>query len=246
MNLDLFLSPVDAARAAHTLHDVGSHDLSRLALTGGFAIELQIRARSGQTHMRPLHDIDFLVDSFEAIPPSLGAALLLRHIHPHDPPTKTLLQGVNRATSVRVDIFRACGRIMDRAAPATLEGIPLSVVAFDDLLARHARLCWDLIDGRPLAPKYARDFLRLLDLVPAHHIASAHSDNLWQEHRKPHFAASFAEASDKLRRAIEARPDLLIPPNYSTDIHEVCPRCQASQAFPLTPPAQILAHLGYC
>jgi hypothetical protein len=246
MNLELFLSPTDAARAANTLRDLVRHDLSRLALTGGFAIELQIQARGGQNHLRPLHDIDFLVDSFDDIPPSLGAALLLRHIHPHDPPAKTLLQGIDPSTSVRVDIFRACGRTMDRAEPATLEGIPLSIVAFDDLLSRHARLCWDLIDGRPLAPKHARDFLRLLDLVPAHHIASAQSDNLWQEHRKPHFAASFAEASDKLRCAIEARPDLLIPPNYSTDIHEVCPRCQASQSFPLTPPAQILAHLGYC
>ncbi|MGC2298157.1 MAG: hypothetical protein WA476_05095, partial [Acidobacteriaceae bacterium] len=162
----------------------------------------------------------------------------------HDPPAKTLLQGVNPATSVRVDIFRACGRTMNRVEPATLEGIPLSVVAFDDLLARHARLCWDLIEGKPLAPKYARDFLRVLDLSADQGCEA--TEALWQEHRKPHFATGFAEAALQIRRAIDARPDLLVPPSYSTNTHEICDRCHASQSFPLTPPAQILAHLGYC
>ena len=40
--------------------------------------------------------------------------------------------------------------------------------------------------------------------------------------------------------------DLFIPPTYSTKIHELCPRCHATQAFPLAPPEQILSHFGYC
>jgi len=89
MNLDLFLSPADAARAVSTLRHLARHDLSRFALTGGFAIESQIHTHGGQPHLRTLHDIDFLVDSFRDLPPSLGTELL-RHIHPHDPPAKTL------------------------------------------------------------------------------------------------------------------------------------------------------------
>ena len=90
MNLDLFLSPADAARAVSTLRHLARHDLSRFALTGGFAIESQIHTHGGQPPLRTLHDIDFLVDSFRDLPPSLGAELLIRHIHPHDPPAKTL------------------------------------------------------------------------------------------------------------------------------------------------------------
>jgi len=79
MNLDLFLSPADAARAVSTLRHLARHDLSRFALTGGFAIESQIHTHGGQPHLRTLHDIDFLVDSFRDLPPSLGAELLIRH-----------------------------------------------------------------------------------------------------------------------------------------------------------------------
>jgi len=242
MNLDLFLSPADAARAVSTLRHLARHDLSRFALTGGFAIESQIHTHGGQPHLRTLHDIDFLVDSFRDLPPSLGAEVLLRHIHPHDPPAKTLLQGVDPTTSVRVDVFRAYGNETARAQPVTLAGIPLRIVSLEDLTARHARLCWDLIEGKPLAPKYPRDFLRLLAVVPENQLTEA----IWHEHRKPHFAGTFAEAARQIRRAIEARPDLLIPPSYSTDIHEVCERCHATQAFPLAPPSEILSHLGYC
>ncbi|MGD0369717.1 MAG: hypothetical protein ABSA94_19870 [Acidobacteriaceae bacterium] len=250
MNFDLFLAPSDADRAARTLSHLSRHDLTRFALTGGFAIELhvsalQIQTRGGQPTLRPLHDIDFLVDSFRDLPPSLGVELLLRHIHPHDPPAKTLLQGVDPTTSVRVDVFRAYGNELDRAQPVTLAGISLRIVSLQDLTARHTRLCWDLVEGKPLAPKYARDFLRLLALIPENQFTGS-IDAIWQEHRKPHFAGAFAEAAQQIRRAIEARPDLLIPPSYSTDIHEVCERCQATPAFPLTPPSQILAHLGYC
>ncbi|MGB9029513.1 MAG: hypothetical protein WCC27_05280 [Acidobacteriaceae bacterium] len=243
MNLDVFLSPADAARAAGTLHRLARHDLSGFSLTGGVAIEYQIHAHGGQLQLRPLHDIDFLVDSFDAIPPSLGAELLLRHIHPHDPPAKTLLQGVDPTTSVRIDIFRACGRTTARAQTVTLAGIPVRIVSLEDLTARHARLCWDLVEGKPLPPKYARDFLRLL--VPENQ-PTGPIEAIWHEHRKPQFATTFAEAAQQIRSAIEARPDLLLPPSYSTGIHEACARCHPTQAFSLTPPSQILSHLGYC
>jgi hypothetical protein len=241
MNLDLFLAPADAARATRTLQSLARHDISRLALTGGFAIELQICARGGYNLLRPLHDIDFLVDAFDAIPPNLAADLLLRHIHPHDPPAKTLLQAVDPATSVRLDIFRAYGREMGRTEPTQLAGVPLRITSVEDLTARHARLCWDLIDGHPLAPKHARDFLRLLALVTPDAI-----EPVWQEHRKPAFAPTFVEAAQEIRRAIERRSGLLIPPVYSTDIHAACERCHATPAFPLAPAQQILSHLGYC
>lgn len=238
MNPDRFLAPADALRAVETLE---RHDVSRFALTGGFAIEMQIAARGGPTLMRPLHDIDFLVDSFDCIPPTLGAELLLRHVHPNDPPAKTLLQGVDAATSVRVDVFRGYGGEMDRAEAGEMGGIPVRMVSLPDLAARHARLCRDLIDGKRVAPKYARDFLRLVEWVDSDRIEA-----IWQEHRKPWFAATFVEAAREIRRAIELCSDLLVSPKYSTDVFEVCDRCSGSEAFPLTKPETILSRLGYC
>jgi hypothetical protein len=39
--LQQFLSVADASRAARTLEKLARHDISRLALTGGFAVEIQ-------------------------------------------------------------------------------------------------------------------------------------------------------------------------------------------------------------
>jgi hypothetical protein len=164
---------------------------------------MQMVARGGQALVRPLHDIDVLVKSFEDIPLTLGSELLMRHVHPHDPAAKTLLQGIDAGTSVRADVFRAYGGEMRRAAE--VDGEPLPVVAVEDLAARHARLCRDLVEGKRVAPKYARDFPRLLGAVDNGEVGK-----VWQEHRKPRFAENFADAAGEIRWAIKRRPELLV------------------------------------
>ena len=108
-------------------------------------------------------------------------------------------------------------------------------------MARHERLNWDLVNGKPVTPKFARDFLRLVELARIDKL-----EPVWHEHRKPASRESFANTVPLLRQAIASRKDLLIPPPYSTDIHEVCSRCLGVQAFPLAIASQVLTLLGYC
>ena len=241
MALDSLLNASDSVRVAHSLHMLAAHDISDWALTGGIAIELHVLRCGGEPVARPLHDIDFLVSSFESIPETLGRELLLRHVHPDDPPGKNMLQGVDRATEVRIDAFRAYGLEMERTSLVEIAGFAFRMVSLQDLIARHARLNWNLMEGKPVAPKYARDFLRIVNLVPTGEI-----EGIWQEHRKPECPESFAGAVFQLRRVIASRPELLISPTYSTDVEKVCPRCRDVEAFPLADPRRILAVLGYC
>jgi hypothetical protein len=241
MAFDLFLNAVDSARMTRTLRNLAVHDISRWALTGGVAIELHILRCGGEPIMRQLHDIDFITDSFNSIPKTLGSGLLLRHVHPYDPPGKNMLQGVDLETAVRMDVFRAYGLEMERTSPIEIATLAFRIVSLQDLVARHARLNWDLIEGRPVAPKYARDFLRLVELVTTDEVQC-----IWQEHRKPQSPESFAETAVQLRRVIASRSDLLIAPTYSTNVYEVCQRCQGAEAFPLADARQILSILGYC
>jgi hypothetical protein len=71
-------------------------------------------------------------------------------------------------------------------------------------------------------------------------------ERIWQEHRKSQSPESFAETAMQLCWTIVSRSDLLVPPTYSTDADEGCPRCQGGEAFPLCDPRQILSILGYC
>lgn len=244
MTLEPFLPPSDSSRAIRALQSFSPHDPSPFVLTGGLAIEMHIAAQRGRTLIRPLNDIDFLVASFEQIPLSLGADLLLRHVHPHDSFGRMLLQGVDPRTSVRLDIFHAHSNEIKRARIAEIHGIRMPIVSFEDLLARHARLCMDLVEEKTLAPKYARDFLRMMECATAETLQRA--EELWPEHRKPGISGFFSEVVRQIRCAVEARSDLLVQPRFSTEVQEVCLRCHSSAAFPLAPAEQILAHLGYC
>ena len=241
MDLSIFFSPAEAVRAERTLRKIAQHDVSRWAITGGLAIEIHILRRGGESLTRPLHDIDFMTSSFDAIPASLGKELLLRHVHPHDPPGRNMLQGIAPETGIRIDVFRAYGSEMERLVPVTIAGLRLQMVSHEDLVARHARLNCDLLDGNFVAPKFARDFLRMIDLVTPDAL-----DSIWQEHRKPRQPKSFSQTLIHLRQAIAMRTDLLVSPTYSTDVHEVCERCEKVEDFPLTNASQILAILGYC
>ncbi len=225
----------DAGRASRTLRLLAEHDISEWALTGGTAIELYLHG------VRPLHDLDFVAARFDCMPSGLGKAILIRHAHPHDPPAKTMLQAVDPATSVRVDVFRAYGAEMERARAFSWSGIALRVVAFEDLVARHARLCCGLLRGDVLAPKFARDFLRMADVAQPESIES-----VWREHRKAGDPENFAETVSLLRVAIATRKDLLVQPVYSTDVDEVCVRCESTASFPLADARQVFALLGYC
>ncbi|HWZ98401.1 MAG TPA: hypothetical protein VN025_11625 [Candidatus Dormibacteraeota bacterium] len=241
MEIDAFYEENDASRLSRTLRLLAKHDISRWALTGGTAIELHLHQMGAPPSVRQLHDLDFIAASFDCLPTSLGDVLLSRHVHPHDPPAKTMLQAVDPGTSVRVDVFRAYGSELERTHSIKLAGSLFQIVAFEDLVARHARLCCDLLREQTLAPKFARDFLRLLDSAKPEHI-----ENVWQEHRKLEDPMSFAETAALLRTAIAARTELLIPAVYSTDVDEVCPRCKSTAAFRLADARQVLALLGYC
>lgn len=239
--LDSFLNASDSARVLRSFHKLATHDIASLVLTGGIAIEFHILRCGGGVVVRPLHDIDFFTSSFDSIPKSLGCELLLRHVHPDDPPGKNMLQGVDGETEVRIDIFRAYGREMERALPIELAGYAFRIASLQDLVARHARLNWNLMEGKRVAPKYARDFLRMVDLV-----STVEIEDIWQEHRKAECPESFAETVLLLREVIASRFELLIVPTYSTDVEEICPRCSEVEAFPLADPHRILGILGYC
>jgi hypothetical protein len=88
MDINAFYEKDDAVRAVRTLRLLAKHDISRWALTGGTAIELHLHQMGAQPCVRPLHELDFIAARFACIPPSLGAVVLSRHVHPHAPQQK--------------------------------------------------------------------------------------------------------------------------------------------------------------
>ena len=236
-----FLCASDADRASHSFRKLATHDIRGWALTGGFAIEIHHVLRGHSPSFRPLNDIDFVASTFDCIPATLANDFIFRHIHPLDPPGKTLLQAIDSDSALRIDVFRAYGETMSRASDLDLPDGAIRLIALEDLLARAARLALDLAEGVPTPAKHAKDFLRLGRLIDPAEVETA-----WKDQRKPKHPSTFQEASGLLQELIPARHRLLITTDYSKEIEALCPRCTPTGAFHLADPSVVLSLLGYC
>src|SRR5215472_13109560 len=239
--LERFLSTANATRALCALRKLASHDISQWALTGGFAIEIQ-RLRLGcKPSVRSLNDIDFITSSFDCIPQTLSDDFLFRHIHPFDPPGKTLLQFIDPDTALRIDVFRAYGATMSRTSRLDLSFSTIQIVSLEDLVARTARLMLDIAHGAPVPSKHAVDLLRLLPMVHCAEVEAA-----WQVHRRPTHPLTFAEASTSLAALIPAHPKPAIDSHDSKNTEKVCPRCAPTSTFKLVDSKVVMSLLGHC
>jgi hypothetical protein len=240
-DMQRFLSIGDSTRAFSTLRKLALHEVSRWALVGGLAVEFHC-LRVGDSHpIRHLNDIDFIVPTFESIPETLARDFLLRHVHPSDPPGKTMMQLVDADTSLRVDVFRADGDILSRAISVDVPFGPLRVISVEDVVAHEARLLLDLDASVPVPAKHAGDYLRLAQLANSSDMEAA-----WQDHRKATHPMTFGETDSVVKRLIATRRSLLISPEYSKDTVDVCPRCVPTPPFLLADPKVVLSLLGYC
>ena len=241
MIFECFLSSDDSDRVTRTLGKLARHGLKQWALTGGLAVELHLSRLAGQPCTRLLNDIDFVADSFEFLPHTLVQDFLFRHVHPLAAAGKTMLQCVDTETALRVDIFNPYGAAMIRACPPDLPTCELRLISLEDLASGEASLLMDLAGNIPVDRKFARDFRRLSEFI---HTTKA--EIAWRDYRKPDHPATFSEAAQLVTQLIDSRADLLIAPEYSTDVSATCERCQHTPAFPLADARAICAVLGYC
>jgi hypothetical protein len=236
-----FLSIGDSTRAFQTLRKLALHEVSRWVLVGGLAVEFHCLGSRNSGPIRHLSDIDFIAPAFECIPETVARDFLFRHVHPFDPPGKTMMQLVDADTSLRVDVFRADGGIMSRAISVEFPSGPLRVISVEDVVAHEARLLLDLAACVPVPAKHADDYVRLAELVK-----SSNMETAWQDHRKPTHPMTFGETNTLVNRLIATRRNLLISPDYFKDAAEICPRCVPTPPFQLADPKVVFFLLGYC
>jgi hypothetical protein len=230
----------DDARRATEVVTALLADGIRCALTGGLAIEAQLRAHGRVVDKRNLNDIDCVVADFRAIPASLAGSFLQHHVHPSAVDGRTLLQIIDEPRALRVDLFHALGGTLSRASTLDDETGSLDVLAVEDLIARTTALvCGRLRQSKSVDVKHARAFTRLRGLGQPAQLAAA-----WCDHRQG-VPGTFDEASREASRLLDVHPELIVVETYSKDA-EPCERCRAHGPFRPAPPSRIAGILGYC
>lgn len=238
LRLDPFLEGPDADRVLNVLWRLNACGLD-YAVTGGMALEPALGSEIGRR--RPFNDIDLVVSGFDALPSALASPFLFSHVHPHRRTGKLAIQLVEPEQRVRIDVFSACGATMQRVKPAMIGDLSIKVVAIEDLACRIASEMMCFSRGETVPPKCAGDHARARQMVDMHIVEKA-----WQDQRRKIDPPSYAEASVQIDEALNRGSGRLVQPAYSTDTEAVCPHCQDSDRFRVTPPRAILSILGYC
>lgn len=154
----------DARRATEVVESLLAQGL-RCALTGGLAIDAQLRAHGRVFAPRRLNDIDLVVESFASIPDTLAGSFLQHHVHPDATDGRTLLQLIDPTRAIRVDLFRALGDTLSRASALGDETTSLDVLSVEDLVARTTALVGGrLRRGLSIDIKHVTAFRRLQGL----------------------------------------------------------------------------------
>ena len=212
----------------------------RCALTGGLAINAQLRIHGRSVGQRGLNDIDLVVEDFASIPGSLAASFLQHHVHPDAVDGRTMMQLVDEPRAIRIDLFHALGSTLSRSVTLDDETGELKVLSVEDLVARTTPLvCGRLRRGQSVDVKHATAFTRLLGLGRPDRLAAA-----WNDHRQQ-VPGTLDAASREAARLLEAHPELVVVEEYSRDISP-CERCREHGPFRPASPSKIVEILGYC
>jgi hypothetical protein len=233
------LNEYDARRATEVLNLLRSQGL-RCALTGGLAIRAHLLTRGRAARPRRLNDVDLVVTSFASIPDSLAGAFLLNHVHPDATDGRTLLQLVDEARALRIDLFLELGNTLARAVRCGEPTGELAVVSLEDLAARNtALICGRLGRGRTIDRKHVRAFRALRGIGQPDLLDAA-----WQDHRQG-LPGSIDTAERTAMRLIDERPNLVVVEEYSA-APTPCARCRPCGPFISAPRERIVEILGYC
>lgn len=163
-------------------------DARRVALTGGIAIDRHARSIGVQRRRDgwPEPDIDFVAEAADAVAPSVTDTFVVSHFHlPQPGYPRFLIQLVDPASRLRVDVFPDALGALPRARAHEFAGVSLLVLAAGDILDHKlATLAWASGD-RPVDGKHHQNALILGEIcgrqVPAPPTAHLRPDTYSQD-----------------------------------------------------------------
>jgi hypothetical protein len=134
-------------------------DTGLIALTGSVAIELQVEIAP---RCIAAEDIDFVANDAEAVRETVTSDFLVSHFHlPQPGYPKFLIQLVDPATRLRLDIFPDALGALNRTHVLDVAGVPLRVLKAQDILDHKLGLLSKASLANPVDEKHYVDAKRL-------------------------------------------------------------------------------------
>jgi hypothetical protein len=162
--------PAEIERLSSSLGRLLPHaNLARIALTGGVAIQLHCHHAGCPPARTVVADVDFVATDVTAVSPAVSDSLLVSHFHTPQPGyPKFMVQLVDPATRIRIDVFPDLVGSIARAIETTVAGHSILVLDVTSILDHKLGGVARASTARPLDEKHVRDALLLGRLCGRH------------------------------------------------------------------------------
>lgn len=137
-----------------------------VALTGGVVIELGLAEAGHPGSRRSIADLDIVASSLDVVLPAVTESFLVFHYHVARPGVpKFMVQLVDPATRIRVDIFPDLAGSLARAKLAQIGGQAIKRLALDDILEHKLLMISKASPASTIDPKHVDDAYALGKLL---------------------------------------------------------------------------------
>lgn len=238
---NLFLSDQDTVRCQRALLKLAKHIKTPIVLTGGLAVSWHA-VQNGLFQQRgPLSDLDLVVNDLSAIRHSICQDFLLSHFHPSRSRGKILVQLVDEANRLRIDVFTSCSKSLNhRLLETAINEIPLRIISAEDLTAKLCEVISAVLKNQSIEAKYFHSFKLLFAIADLEVMK-----NIWTDYRNESLSPEFEKVTEAIQQIIADHPERLQKGGYCQNLSQRCQWCQESQLYPLAPRVKVFEILGY-
>jgi hypothetical protein len=129
-----------------------------VAVTGGIAIDIGMEALRAHRTRGRVADLDLVARSVDVVDPGLARDFLVSHYHVAGPGVpKFMIQLVDPATRIRVDIFPDLAGSIARACYVSIGAHQVRILSLEDILDHKLETLSKASPERPVDPKHLRD-----------------------------------------------------------------------------------------
>lgn len=218
---------------------------NEFALVGGIPIRYHLINRGIDCPIRALNDLDMIAKRVSVVSPSVRQDFLIYHYHPqtpghHQEATENFyLVLVDPKSRTKIDIF-CWDPAPERLVPFEFRGHQVNLVSVEDQLVKTVVDISRISEEAKVDPKQFSDaklLLQIADLETA--------ERYWKNKFYEKFQKSLLETTRDAQEIAEKHPEWLKEKPFRKPQPYVCPDCNDTPDFPLTPMEEIYRVLGY-
>lgn len=213
-------------------------NLKKCSIVGGLTIRYHLSVNNIPYTIRPLNDIDLMVEEADAVSPTVGRDFYVYHYHPPKNGSFYIVL-VDPILKIKVDIFN-CDPPLEDPIEVKFFCYKIKIRGIEDQLAKTAFDIQRISNDNKVDPKqfqYTRLLMKIANFKKA--------DRIWKKRNYEKYPKSLLLAIKRAEKIKFEHPEWSIKKPFRRTQPYKCRNCKSTDQFKITPMKRIYKVLGY-